>query len=65
MKTPNKFTASEHFCYNVLANDTKTKDGFWVPARPVSNPLSLKERLKLAWDVFSGKADALYWLNGQ
>ena len=33
----------------------------WVPARPLSvTPLHL--RIKYAFDVFLGKADALYWV---
>lgn len=35
----------------------------WVPARPCSAP-SFFERLCLAYAVFTGKADALFW-NGQ
>lgn len=35
-------------------------DGRWVPARPCgySSPI---ERLKAAWLVWSGRADALIW----
>jgi hypothetical protein len=32
----------------------------WVPGRPAFIS-SLKTRFKLAFDVFRGKADALYW----
>ena len=32
----------------------------FVPTRPDSD-LSLAERLRLTWAVFSGKADALFW----
>ncbi|MFA5600890.1 MAG: hypothetical protein WDA06_09890 [Phenylobacterium sp.] len=39
----------------------------WVPAKSVpyfDNPIkSFFKRLGLAWDVFAGKADALYWDN--
>ena len=35
-------------------------DGSWGPARAYGF-YSLSSRLKLAWHVFTGKADALYW----
>ena len=34
--------------------------GVWSPARPVGF-YSWPERVKLAWKVFTGKADALVW----
>jgi hypothetical protein len=33
----------------------------YVPARPMKNLDTLPERLRLAWAVFTGKADALFW----
>ena len=36
----------------------KTKQ--WVPCRPVGYP-SLVSRIKTAWLVFTGKADAIVW----
>lgn len=35
-------------------------EGEYHPARPMGF-FSLKNRLSLAWDVFRGRADALYW----
>lgn len=35
-------------------------DGRWVMARPLGLT-GIRYRLRLAWDVFTGKADALYW----
>jgi hypothetical protein len=32
----------------------------WVPARPLGYP-SLRERIKAAWLVWTGRADALIW----
>lgn len=32
----------------------------WQPARPFGL-YSLKSRLRLAWAVFTGRADALFW----
>jgi len=36
-------------------------DGTWVPARPVSMFWNFRERVRAAWDVFTHKADAVYW----
>ena len=33
----------------------------YVPARPMKNLDTLPERLRLAWLVFKGEADALFW----
>lgn len=35
-------------------------DGRWVPARPLGFD-SLQSRVKAAWLVFTGKADAVIW----
>ncbi len=35
-------------------------DGRWVPARPLGF-YGLRSRLRCAWDVFTGRADAVYW----
>ena len=35
-------------------------NGQWVPARPLGY-YSFKNRLKCAWMVFTGRADALVW----
>ena len=37
----------------------------WVPARPSKNLDTLPERARLAWAVFKGQADALFWPGGQ
>jgi len=38
----------------------------WIPARPINYQVrTLRERIIEAWDVFTGKADALYWGGGQ
>lgn len=41
-------------CSRVLINER------WVPARPLGY-YSLRNRIKCAWLVFTGKADALVW----
>ncbi len=33
----------------------------YVPARPMKNLDTFSERLRLAWAVFRGEADALFW----
>lgn len=38
-------------------------NGKWVPARPVSGPFRL--RLRAAWEVLVGRADAFKWPEGQ
>jgi hypothetical protein len=38
-------------------------DGQWMPARPLRGPLTW--RLKDAWLVLTGKADAVIWPRGQ
>ncbi len=39
-------------------------NGKWVPARGIGF-FSFKERIKLSWLVFTGKADVLIWPEGQ
>jgi hypothetical protein len=38
---------------------------YWVPARPEGSYYSFSDRLNLAWKVFTGKADAVYWGKAQ
>jgi hypothetical protein len=38
--------------------------GRWIPARPV-NHRTLRERVKLAWQVFNGKMDVIKWDGNQ
>ena len=42
----------------------KTTDGRYVPSRPCGY-YSLGSRLSIAWKVFTGKADAVVWSDGQ
>ena len=39
-------------------------DGEWMPARPMGY-MSLRYRLKAAWLVLTGRADALIWPGNQ
>jgi len=43
---------------------SKEIDKDWVPARPI-NIISLRQRFRDAWSVFTGKADALHWPKNQ
>ncbi len=43
---------------SAFSNYRETPDG-WVPARPVS--AGLTSRIKAAWKVLTGKADAVIW----
>ncbi len=36
------------------------RGGVWAPARP-DGFYSVKNRLRLAWEVFTGRADVLRW----
>lgn len=60
-QAPNRVNAEE--LYNRSLNSCQTLrqvNGGYVPARMMGYD-SIPRRLKLAWDVFRGKADALYW----
>lgn len=39
-------------------------DGKWVPKRPMGG-VGLSDRIKAAWLVFTGKADAVIWPEDQ
>ncbi len=55
----------------MITTDTLTAasaniNGKWVPARPINYRYrSLLERIREAWAVFAGKADAFLWPEGQ
>jgi len=63
MKNPMLYSADQIKNWNV---DKKCVDQegneYWIPARP-EGMYSLKSRFILAWKVFSGKCDALYWMD--
>ena len=50
-----------------MAAETKAEiNGKWVPARPINHTCrTLRERLRDARDVFTGKMDAVKWPEGQ
>ena len=56
MKGISKFTAAA-----IKEWDCDAKiDGKWTPARPIGMG-GVKRRFKMAWLVFTGKADVLTW----
>jgi hypothetical protein len=65
---PQRLKASS-LAKNINENSSAVGDGKgnirWVPTRPLPHYFGLIrniiERLKMAKDVFKGKADALYW----
>ncbi len=50
----------------ISANElsTEVEKGKWVPARPIG-AFGIIHRLKATWLVFTGRADAVTWPNGQ
>lgn len=56
MKNPSIHTVESIRNYNT-ATEIKGK---WIPARPIGL-YGLKNRIRCAWYVFTGKADALFW----
>lgn len=56
---PAKWTPSEIIHEAKFGVTVETPKG-WEPARKYGF-YSLSSRLRLAWDVFRGEADALYW----
>lgn len=62
MQQPNAMHANTMRNYSV---SVKIKNGKWVPCRPDATPrvsrFGFVHRVKLAFLVFTGKADALFW----
>jgi hypothetical protein len=56
---PNLWTLKE-LLSSVNANAAQIAPGEWVPARPLGFP-SFPSRVRCAWLVFTGRADALLW----
>ena len=63
-RAPNAYTF-ETLAKAANGNTTMSHDGKrWHPARP-DGLHSLKSRLRLAWEVFTGKADVIRWPGNQ
>lgn len=56
----------EHLRSNELTQCSSKSPGFdyYVPARPEGYS-SLRHRIKVAWEVFTGRADAVRWPQNQ
>lgn len=63
MKDPNIWFLNE-VIKSSKENAAEVAPGVWVPARPEGFS-SWSYRLKAAWLVFTGKADALIWPGNQ
>lgn len=64
MKYPN-ITTPRRIIEGAKQNSCQTRpNGPWVPARPLGL-MTLGTRLKATWLVFTGKADAVVWEEGQ
>ena len=62
MKAPRIIQLDEEFV--CVAGCQAKINGKWVPVRP-EGYYSIANRIKCAWMVFTGKADALVWPEGQ
>lgn len=60
MKSPNIVALKSIEDYLRSGPQAQIRGHGWVPARPVGYS-SLRSRLKAAWLVFTGRADALIW----
>jgi hypothetical protein len=59
MRQPEMYSASLIKKWDV---DQQSESGEWIPARPIgTNIWPWTWRWKLAWDVLTGKCDALNW----
>jgi hypothetical protein len=61
MNTPHLYFVPELIEWGTHTQTNHPEAG-WIPARPLGfQGLSLRRRLSLAWGVFTGKYDAVYW----
>jgi len=63
-KAPNSWTLKELQNHQDIIGCAVEIDGKWLPARPIGLD-TLSNRFKLAWQVFTGKADTVRWPGGQ
>ena len=69
MPTPAVYTPEQIKSWDTSVGVPEEQDGvpgtLWLPARPLSLPgANLRRRLFLAWQVFTGRFDALDWGKG-
>ncbi len=58
-QAPNLWNPKSFFAF-ADEHNRQTKGGNWVPARPLGR-YSIVSRIKLAWNVFLGRYDAMRW----
>lgn len=54
----------KHLMISANELSVEVEKGKWVPCRPIG-AFGFIHRLKATWLVFSGRADAVTWPNGQ
>ena len=61
-RVPHGYSATE-LLKSDTSNDVEIEKGRWVPARcePSNGMYPWTWRFKMAWAVFTGEADALFW----
>lgn len=59
-RTPNLYTLENLIRTANSGVSSGLPDGRWVPARPLGF-YSIGNRIKCAWMVFTGRADAVVW----
>jgi len=59
-QAPNRWTLRSLQAHCAAGIRQQAPDGSWMPARCLGMD-SLTSRLALAWSVFIGRADALFW----
>lgn len=57
---PTMYTLSELMRLASGSSQAGLPDGRWVPARPRGSSIR-GSRLRIAWEVFCGRADAVKW----
>jgi hypothetical protein len=61
MRLPMRYTANNGFVELLTTTSVGFDDGRWAPSRPLDGG-PFWQRWKLAWAVFTGRADALFWV---
>ena len=63
-KAPNAYTLSSLKKVLEMGVQSSSDGETWHPARPLGMQ-SLTSRMRLAWEVFTGRADVLRWPDNQ
>ncbi len=62
IRAPSVYTPATLIAVLNSGADASSDGRTWHPARP-KGMFSIKSRLQLAWEVFTGRADVLRWPN--